>query len=212
MSWWSKLFKKEDSSMKYLIVGLGNIGEEYENTRHNIGFKVVEEIASSTDAEWQASNFGRMAKFKHRGRQIYLLQPDTFMNLSGKAVQFWLKKLDISKDRLLIVTDDLNLPLGKIRIKTKGGNGGHNGMKSLEAELHSAEYPRMRIGIGNKFAQGKQVDFVLGNWEESELPTINAVIKGAAKAALQFTHLKTNLLMTDVNGKLFKASPDAKAE
>lgn len=194
--------------MKYLIVGLGNIGDEYTETRHNIGFKIVEAIAEKVGAKWEMTNFGMMAKFKYRGRIVHLLKPDTFMNLSGKAAAFWLKKLELPKDKLLIITDDLNLPLGKLRLKTKGGNGGHNGMKSLENELIGANYPRLRIGIGKEFSEGRQVDYVLGEWGENERSDLDEVIKGGVQAALKFTFLQIGMLMTEFNGKTYQAKKE----
>jgi PTH1 family peptidyl-tRNA hydrolase len=136
---------------KFLIVGLGNIGVEYIHTRHNIGFKVVEEIARELSGEWQTVKLGALAEVKIKGRTLLLLKPNTYMNLSGKAVQYWLEKEKIPVENLLIITDDLNLPFGTIRIKGKGSDGGHNGLKSIQALLNTVNYPRFRFGISDEF-------------------------------------------------------------
>lgn len=185
--------------MKYLIIGLGNIGADYSGTRHNIGFDITKALAEKLKGEWKDGRFGRMATCKYRGRMVHILQPDTFMNLSGKAANFWLKKLGIPKERMLIVTDDLNLPLGKLRMKTKGGNGGHNGLKSMETELGNSNYPRLRVGIGDDFLQGQQVDFVLGQWSNAEIEVLETMIPRAVEGIMKFTHLPTSQVMTELN-------------
>ena len=169
--------------MKFLIVGLGNPGEQYLNTRHNIGFKVLEHVAKQADAFFTEEKYGDLCSFKYKGKHVFLLKPNTFMNLSGKAVSFWLKKEKILNQNLLIITDDINLPLGTLRMKNKGSDGGHNGLRSTQENLSTTKYPRLRIGIGNDFVKGKQVDYVLGKWLmdesiliEKKLKTINEMI------------------------------------
>ena len=157
-------------SKKYLIVGLGNIGADYTSTRHNIGFKVVEKFAQLNEAVFETKKLGDLARFKFKGRTFLLLKPNTYMNLSGKAVKYWLEKEAISPENLLVITDDLNLPFGSLRLKMKGSAGGHNGLKDLQDKLNTSQYNRLRFGISDEFAKGRQVDYVLGEWtaEESE--------------------------------------------
>lgn len=143
---------------KFLIVGLGNIGAEYVNTRHNIGFKVVDFMAREAGVEFQTVKLGALAEMKIKGRTLFLLKPNTYMNLSGKAVQYWMEKENISKENILIITDDLNLSFGTLRMKPKGSDGGHNGLKHIQATLNSTEYPRLRFGISDEFKKGQQVD------------------------------------------------------
>ena len=147
--------------MKYLVVGLGNIGSEYENTRHNIGFKVLDALAEASNIFFKTDRLGDVAILKHRGRTIFLLKPNTFMNLSGKAVRYWMQNEKIPAERVLIVTDDLALPFGKLRMRAKGSDGGHNGIKSVIEVLGSPVFPRLRFGISNEFNKGGQVNYVL---------------------------------------------------
>ena len=161
--------------MKYLIAGLGNPGKEYENTRHNIGFKVLDALTDASNIVFSDERFGWLAEYKFKGRTFILLKPTTYMNLSGKAVNYWLQKENIDIDHLLVVVDDLALPLGSLRLRAKGSDAGHNGLKNITEVLGSQDYARLRIGIGDNFRQGKQIDYVLGEWdkqEKLELPTI----------------------------------------
>jgi len=173
MNWFSKLFKqnvKEETTpmKKFLIVGLGNIGAEYVNTRHNIGFKILDYFAKKESISFQTAKFGDVAEYKTKGRTLILLKPNTFMNLSGKAVKYWMEKENIEKENILVITDDLNLSFGTIRIKSKGSDGGHNGLKNIQLLLNSTEYPRFRFGISDEFKKGRQVDYVLGEWNDDE--------------------------------------------
>jgi PTH1 family peptidyl-tRNA hydrolase len=154
--------------MKFLIVGLGNIGAKYESTRHNIGFKALDFVAEQSSAFFTEEKYGEISSFKYKGKNIYLLKPSTFMNLSGSAVRYWLTKLKIDAKHLLVVTDDLNLEVGNLRIKKNGSDGGHNGLKDIQQTLSSNQYPRLRIGVGNNFPKGKQIDHVLGEWTDEE--------------------------------------------
>jgi len=181
-----------EMSKKYLIVGLGNSGADYVRTRHNIGFKVVEKFAQLNDAVFETKKLGDLASFKFKGRTFLLLKPNTYMNLSGKAVKYWLEKEAIPPENLLVITDDLNLPFGSLRLKMKGSAGGHNGLKDLQDKLNTSQYNRLRFGISDEFAKGRQVDYVLGEWtaEESEklqerLEQCSACIKSFVMAGVQ---------------------------
>lgn len=154
--------------MKYLIAGLGNIGKEYENTRHNIGFKILDALASASNIIFEDKRYGFISHYKYKSRTFILLKPATFMNLSGKAVNYWLKKEKIPIENLLVLVDDISLPFGTIRLRYKGGDGGHNGLKSINDLLNSQKYARLRFGIGDDFPQGYQVDYVLSNWSKQE--------------------------------------------
>ena len=154
--------------MKYLIVGLGNIGEGYKDTRHNIGFTVLDAVAMASDNSFTDKRYGAVCRVRYKGRDLILLKPSTYMNLSGNAVSYWLKKENIPVDNLLVIVDDIALPLGSIRMRKKGSDGGHNGLAHINAILSTNEYPRIRIGIGSSFRKGTQVDFVLGTWNQEE--------------------------------------------
>ncbi len=197
----SKQLEKEESMKKYLIVGLGNIGEKYQNTRHNIGFKILDEVAKEYNVSFETDKLGDVTSFRFKGRTFVLLKPSTFMNLSGKAVKYWMQKEKISVDNLLIVTDDLNINFGTIRVKAKGSDGGHNGLKDIQEKLTTNKYPRFRFGVGNNYSKGRQVDYVLGEWtsdEESQLierlPKSVEVITSFGTAGLANT-------MNNFNGK-----------
>lgn len=154
--------------MKYLIVGIGNIGFEYKNTRHNIGFSVLDALAEKAGIAFKEERYGARAQYKFKGRIFELLKPNTYVNLSGKAVNYWLQKEKIPQSKLLVVVDDLALPFGTLRLKAKGSDGGHNGLKDINAVLGNQNYARLRFGIGDTFARGQQVDYVLGKWEKQE--------------------------------------------
>lgn len=173
--------------MKYLIVGLGNIGVEYENTRHNIGFNVLDALAKASDTVFTSSRYGSIAEIKHRGRTLILLKPSTYMNLSGKAVSYWLKAEKIPIENLMVIVDDLAIPCGSIRIRAKGSDGGHNGLKNINELIGSQNYARIRMGIGNGFPQGGQVDFVLGKFTTEEQALIAERIPNVCDAIKAFT-------------------------
>jgi PTH1 family peptidyl-tRNA hydrolase len=187
--------------MKFLIVGLGNPGSEYTNTRHNIGFNVLDELASSSNIFFKTERLGDLTSFKFKGRIIYLLKPNTFMNLSVKAVNYWFKQLKIPTQNLLVVKDDLSLELGMLRLKPKGSSGGHNGLKDIELVLSSSSYSRLRFGVGNDFAKGKQVDFVLGNWQVDELTTVNSKMISAQEIIKSFCTIGIDRTMNTHNNK-----------
>lgn len=185
--------------MKYLITGLGNPGAEYELTRHNIGFLVLDKLAGMTDISFETKKLGDMASGRLKNKIIYLLKPSTFMNLSGKAVRYWLTELNIPIENFLVITDDLALPTGKLRMKTKGSDGGHNGLKSIQELLQTPEYARLRFGIGSDFPKGRQMDYVLGNWTDEEWVIVKDKIEQAAEAAKSFVLAGPNLTMEKYN-------------
>lgn len=187
--------------MKFLVVGLGNPGETYENTRHNIGFSVLEYLAKKHEGIFTMDRSGLVCTVKFRGKTVVLVKPTTFMNLSGKAVNYWLQKERIAKQNLLVITDDLALPFGKIRLKGSGSDGGHNGLKDIQQVLQSTEYARLRFGIGSDFAKGRQSDYVLGTWSEEEQGILSERIQLAAETSEAFCTVGIQLAMTQFNGK-----------
>lgn len=190
--------EKEDP-VKYLIVGLGNIGVEYHGTRHNIGFDVVDYLAEGHDGKWKTETLGDVCEIKHKGRTLVLLKPSTYMNRSGKAVNYWMTKKKIQKDNLLVVVDDLHLDLGKLRLRSKGSDGGHNGLKDIQQVLSGNNYPRLKFGIGNDFHSGQQVDFVLGKWTKEEEEKLKKQIKKAAEACKSFATIGIKYTMEQFN-------------
>jgi PTH1 family peptidyl-tRNA hydrolase len=187
---------KEELMKKFLIVGLGNIGDAYKNTRHNIGFKIVDELAEEHKVTFGTEKLGDVANFKLKGRTFILLKPSTFMNLSGKAVKYWMDKEHISVENILVVTDDVNIDFGTIRLKAKGSAGGHNGLKDIQEKLNTQQYARFRFGVGANYSRGRQVDFVLGEISEliTRLPTSAKIITSFGTAGLANT-------MNTFNGK-----------
>lgn len=196
-----KVLNESSKMKKFLIVGLGNIGAEYVNTRHNIGFKVLDYFANQESISFQTQKLGDVTEFKIKGRTAILLKPNTFMNLSGKAVKYWMEKEKIEKDNLLIITDDLNLSFGSIRIKTKGSDGGHNGLKNIQLLLNSTEYPRFRFGISDAFKKGKQVDYVLGEWSTEEKEALKERLSISSEIIKSFVLAGLNTTMNSFNGK-----------
>ena len=188
-------------SNKYLIACLGNIGEEYANTRHNIGFVVADALALALKTTFRQERYGAVAKASFKGRQLFVLKPSTFMNLSGKAVVYWLRHEKIPLANLLVVTDDISLPPGSLRMKKMGGDAGHNGMINIIEELQTTEFPRLRVGIGNDFARGFQVAYVLGKWTSGEELLMTDRVKVAVEMVKSFVVSGTELTMTRYNGK-----------
>ena len=197
----AKPAEKTDIMNKFLIVGLGNIGAEYVNTRHNIGFKVLNFIANKEGASFNDLKLGSVAEIKIKGKTFILLKPNTFMNLSGKAVHYWMEKEKISLDRVLVITDDLNLSFGTIRIRSKGSDGGHNGLKNITLVLNTQEYARFRFGISDEFKKGKQVDYVLGNWDDEEKTKLPERLEIASEIIKSFGLAGLEITMTSYNGK-----------
>ncbi|MFL5729186.1 MAG: aminoacyl-tRNA hydrolase [Cytophagaceae bacterium] len=187
--------------MKYLIAGLGNIGPEYELTRHNVGFLVLDRLADKHGLKFESARLAFTSELKHKGRSIFLIKPTTFMNLSGKAVNYWMKELKIPKENVLVVTDDLALPYGKLRMKGKGSNGGHNGLGNIQEVLGSDEYPRLRFGVGSDFAKGRQVDYVLSNFPKEELTFLPEYLDKACEGILSFCTIGLERTMNVVNVK-----------
>jgi len=204
LQWLKNIFKKDKikaDPMKYLVVGLGNIGEEYKNTRHNIGFIVLDKMVEDAGKEWKTGNLGSLAEIKHKGRTLLLLKPSTYMNRSGKAVRYWLQKHKIDKSNLLVVVDDLNLSFGKQRLRGKGSDGGHNGLKDIDAMNGGNNYARLRIGIGDDFSKGKQIDYVLGKWTEEENIDLPEIIDYAIGTIKSFAAIGLNYTMNNRNKK-----------
>lgn len=187
--------------MKYLIVGLGNPGSKYEQTRHNVGFEVMDNLAKRFGVDFGADTHGDLAVLKHKGRTFILLKPNTFMNLSGKAVRYWLQKEKVPQENLLVVVDDLNLDLGQLRLRGKGSDGGHNGLKSIDQLLGGNKYARLRVGIGDDFHNGQQVDYVLGEWTNKEWETLPDVLYRAAECVLSFGSIGLGHTMSEYNKK-----------
>jgi PTH1 family peptidyl-tRNA hydrolase len=207
ISWIKNIFAKKekenttDFMKKFLIVGLGNIGSEYVNTRHNIGFKVLDFLAQKESLSFATVKLGALSEYKFKGKTFLLLKPNTYMNLSGKAVKYWMDAANIPLENVLIIADDLNLSFGAIRIKPKGSDGGHNGLKNINLILNTQNYTRFRFGISDEFKKGKQIDYVLGEWNDSEklkmperLEMASEIIKTFGTSGLEFT-------MTAFNGK-----------
>jgi peptidyl-tRNA hydrolase, PTH1 family len=187
--------------MKYLVTELGNIGLEYAHTRHNIGFDILDALAGASNISFKDQRYGFYAELKHRGRIFCLLKPSTYVNLSGNAVRYYLQKLKLPEDRLLVVTDDIALPFGTIRLRAKGGDAGHNGLAHINTILGTSNYARLRFGIGNEFGRGQQVDHVLGKWEEEEEKLLAERFVVAGEAILTFGTLGIQRAMNLYNNK-----------
>jgi len=186
---------------KFLIVGLGNIGAEYIETRHNIGFKVLDHLAHKESLKFETQKLGDLTTYKFKGRTFVLLKPNTYMNLSGKAVLYWLNKEKIPLENLLVITDDLNLPFGTLRLKTKGSDGGHNGLKDIQDKLNTSKYNRLRFGISDAFSKGRQVDYVLGQWSGDEKEQLTERLDKSVAMVKSFGTAGVNNTMNSFNGK-----------
>lgn len=192
---------EENTMKKYLIVGLGNIGSEYANTRHNIGFKVLDHLAKKEDLSFVTQKLADVTVYKFKGRQFILIKPNTYMNLSGKAIQYWMTKENIPLENLMVITDDLNLPFGTIRLKTKGSDGGHNGLKDTQDKLQTTNYNRFRFGISDAFGQGRQVDYVLGEWTPEEESKLAERLDKSIELIKSFGTAGINITMNTFNGQ-----------
>ena len=208
-TWFNWLFGKEratstednEEMKKYLIVGLGNIGEKYEHTRHNIGFKILDYFSYKEDLIFKTEKLADRAEYKLKGRLFVFIKPNTFMNLSGKAVQYWLAKENIPLENLLVITDDLNLPFGSMRLKNKGSDGGHNGLKDIQDKLNTTKYNRFRFGISDAFGKGRQVDYVLGEWTDDENEKLPERLEKSKELIKSFVLAGINNTMNMFNGK-----------
>lgn len=187
--------------MKYLIVGLGNIGEEYRNTRHNIGFMVLDALAKASNLVFKDGRYGATTTLSIKGRQLILLKPSTYMNLSGNAVRYWMQQENIPLENVLIVVDDLALPFGSLRLKGKGSDAGHNGLKHIAATLGTQNYARLRFGIGNEFPRGGQIDFVLGHFSEEDMQAMPERLETAGEIVKSFCLAGLNITMNQYNKK-----------
>lgn len=172
--------------MKYLIAGLGNIGNEYDSTRHNIGFMVLDSLAKDKDLKFEQDRLVFKTSFRFKGKEFHLIKPTTYMNLSGKAVKYWMDKLKIPKENILVITDDISLPTGKLRLKPKGSAGGHNGLKNIEELLQTNVYARLKFGVGDDFPKGRQADYVLGKFPEKEMIDVDLSIGKAKEVITSF--------------------------
>ena len=187
--------------MKYLIAGLGNIGAEYANTRHNVGFRMLDRLAADANIAFVDRRYGFVAEYKYKGRIFVLLKPSTYMNLSGRAINYWLQKENIETDRLLALVDDIALPFGAIRLKGKGGDGGHNGLRNIVDVLGTRDFARLRFGVGNDFSQGKQMDYVLGQWTEEQANELPKRLEITSDIIRSFGTIGLELTMTFFNNK-----------
>ena len=187
--------------MNYLVVGLGNIGAEYANTRHNMGFMVLDAWAQASNILFESGRYGSMATVSFKGRKFYLLKPSTYMNLSGKAVRYWMNELKIQPEGLLVISDDLNLPFGTIRLRKNGSAGGHNGLTNINELIGTQEYARIRVGIGNEFGRGQQVNYVLGEFAEDEKPEIEEICKRVINGVKSWATIGPDRAMNIVNTK-----------
>lgn len=188
--------------MKYLIVGLGNIGEEYRNTRHNVGFRMIDAFAQSVQApDFESDRYASISQVSYRGRQLLLIKPSTYMNLSGKAVRYWMQKEKIPVENILILVDDISLPFGTLRLKGKGSAGGHNGLKNIQESIGCEAYARLRFGVGNNFSKGQQIDFVLGEWTSDEKNAMLQIIERAVSSIQMFLSVGIEKAMTTTNQK-----------
>jgi PTH1 family peptidyl-tRNA hydrolase len=187
--------------MKYLIAGLGNIGDEYANTRHNIGFIIADAIAQQAETAFKSERYAAMCKIKYRGKILVIIKPSTYMNLSGKAIRYWMEKENIPLERILVVADDIALPTGTLRMRKKGGHGGHNGLENIILNLGQDTFPRLRVGIGDDFARGSQVDYVLGKWTSQEEKIMIPKVTLAVDMIQSFVARGIDITMTDYNNK-----------
>lgn len=196
-----QLLQETEPMKKFLIVGLGNIGAEYEDTRHNIGFKVLDFLAEQESFTFESAKLGAVGTFKHKGRSLICLKPSTYMNLSGKAVKYWLDKESVPMENLLVITDDINLPFGTLRLKGKGSDGGHNGLKDIQNVLQTTTYNRFRFGVGSDFGKGQQVDYVLGKWDNDQQKSMPERLEKSADLVRSFVFAGAKNTMNQFNGK-----------
>lgn len=195
-----KLLEGSDHMKKFLIVGLGNIGSEYAETRHNVGFKILDQLANEKKFSFETAKLGDVGTFKIKGRSVLCLKPSTYMNRSGKALKYWMEKEKIPLENLLVVTDDINLDFGTIRLKTKGSDGGHNGLKDIQLFLNTTTYNRFRFGVGADFGKGRQIDHVLGKWNEDEIKSLPERLEKSTQLISSFILAGIKITMNQFNG------------
>ena len=195
-----KLLEESDHMKKFLIVGLGNIGSEYTETRHNVGFKILDQLANEKEFSFETVKLGDVGTFKIKGRSVLCLKPSTYMNRSGKALKYWMEKEKIPLENLLVVADDINLDFGTIRLKTKGSDGGHNGLKDIQLFLNATTYNRFRFGVGAEFGKGRQVDYVLGKWNEEEKKALPERLEKSTQLISSFILSGVKITMNQFNG------------
>lgn len=193
------ILAESDPMKKFLVVGLGNIGEKYAGTRHNIGFQILDALAEAKEIDFKPDRLGSIAFLKIKGKSVLCLKPSTYMNLSGKAVKYWMEKEKIPLSNVLVITDDINLPFGTIRLKAKGSDGGHNGLKDIQDQLNTTNYNRFRFGVGSEFAKGQQTDYVLGVWSEEEEKALVERKARALKLIESFVHAGAKNTMNTFN-------------
>lgn len=193
--------KRNKYNLKYLIVGLGNVGAEYANTRHNVGFVVADAIARELKGEWKIERLASVSKVKFKGRTLVVIKPTTYMNLSGKSVKYWMEKENIPIERMLVVVDDIALPLGTLRMKARGGDAGHNGLTDTIIKLNTDTFPRLRVGIGDDFARGYQSEYVLGKWSKKEVELMIPRVEKAVEVIKSFVSIGIGRTMTAYNNK-----------
>jgi peptidyl-tRNA hydrolase, PTH1 family len=197
------IFFNFETMSSYLLVGLGNPGMEYANTRHNIGFDVIDHFVASHGGRFETSRLADVAKLRIKGRTVVCIKPSTFMNLSGRAVKYWMDKEKVDISGLLVILDELSIPLSKLRLKMQGSDGGHNGLKHIEEVLSSRAYARLRFGIGNDYPKGGQVDFVLGKWTAAEMPVVRQKVEKCAEVIERYIFAGPERTMTEVNNLEF---------
>ncbi len=195
-----KRSQETDVMKRYLIVGLGNIGPEYENTRHNIGFKVLDALSEEEGFDFKRDRLGAVGVFQYKGRNVLCLKPSTYMNLSGKSVRYWSDQQKIPQENILVITDDINLSFGTLRLRTKGSHGGHNGLKDIQYVLQTDKYNRFRFGVGSNFSKGKQVDYVLGQWNEEETTALRERLQKSTELVRSFVFAGVKNTMNLFNG------------
>jgi len=195
-----KLLEESDHMKKFLIVGLGNIGSEYAETRHNVGFKILDQLANEKKFSFETAKLGDVGTFKIKGRSVLCLKPSTYMNRSGKALKYWMEKEKIPLENLLVVTDDINLDFGTLRLKIKGSDGGHNGLKDIQLFLNTTTYNRFRFGVGADFGKGRQIDYVLGKWNEDEIKSLPERLEKSTQLISSFILAGIKITMNQFNG------------
>lgn len=196
----TSILGEEEAMKKYLLVGLGNIGAEYAGTRHNVGFQILDALAEKMDFSFETAKLGAVGTYRVKGRSVLCLKPATFMNRSGKAVKYWMEKEKIPLENVLVITDDINLPFGTLRLKTKGSDGGHNGLKDVQYILQTTQYNRLRFGVGSDFSKGQQVDYVLGKWGDEEKQALPERFERIAELIPSFILSGVKITMNQFNG------------